>query len=690
MSPQQTIAHYRITSKLGQGGMGEVWRATDTKLSRDVAIKILPDSFAQDADRLARFTREAQVLASLNHPNIAAIYGVEERALIMELVPGPTLAERIAQGAIPLEEAMPIARQIAEALEYAHEHGVVHRDLKPANIKITPEGRVKVLDFGLAKALGNEAASSDPASSPTLTMRATVAGVIMGTAGYMAPEQARGQNVDKRADVWSFGVVFYEMLAGRPLFTGPTISDTLAAVLKTEADVSAIPARARPIVERCLRKDPRLRWRDIGDVRIALDEGVPVSVVEPRRRSLLWPAALVLTVAVAGGLLWRATRPVEHPLVRLNVDLGPDALVGLNTTVAISPDGRRIVFPVRGPDGKQQLATRLLDQAQPTMLSGTEGGHDPFFSPDGQSIAFFHGGELKRIPALGGVPVTLCSASIAQGANWGENDMIAAAVGPLSPIQRIPAAGGARHALTKLAPGESTHRWPQILPGARAVVFTAAPSLYATDNASIEAVSLQTGQVKILYRGGYYGRYLPSGHLVFVHQGALFGVKFDPDRLEVRGAPVPLLEDVAANPATGGGQFDFSTTGTFVYAAGKNAAQSWQVAWLDAAGKTQPLLALPGAYGAPRLSPDGKKLAFLFNGDIHIHDLERDTTTRFTFSGHVSSPVWAPDGRHLVFLPFRTDSASSGRALTVRGIPKPCWSGRRTSLRPGRFLPRGA
>jgi serine/threonine-protein kinase len=307
------------------------------------------------------------------------------------------------------------------------------------------------------------------------------------------------------------------------------------------------------------------------------------------------------------------------------------------------------VFPARGPDGKQQLATRLLDQAQPTLLPGTEGAHDPFFSPDGQSIGFFHGGELKRIPAQGGVPVTLGGATMAQGASWGTDDTIAAALGVLSPIQRIPAAGGARQAFTKLASLELSHRWPQILPGARAVVFTAASSLNAMDNASIEALSLQTGQVKILYRGGYYGRYLPSGHLVFVHQGALFGVKFDPDRLEVHGSPVPLLEDVAANPATGGGQFDFSTTGTFVYAAGKNAAQSWQVAWLDAAGTTQPLLALPGAYGAPRLSPDGKKLAFLSNGDIHIHDLERDTTTRFTFSGHDNAPVWAPDGKHLVF-----------------------------------------
>jgi serine/threonine-protein kinase len=285
MSLGLSVAHYRITAKLGEGGMGEVWRATDTKLDRQVAIKILPEALAADPDRMARFEREAKVLASLNHPNIAAIHGVEERALVMELVEGPTLAERIAQGAIPLDEALPIAKQIAEALEYAHERGVVHRDLKPANIKITPEGRVKVLDFGLAKAMSSEAgAAGRPEASPTLTMRATMAGVILGTAAYMSPEQARGQEADKRADIWSFGVVLYEMLAGRALFAGPTISDTLAAVLKTEPDVTAVPAAVRPIVERCLRKDPRQRWQAIGDVRIALEEGPPV--VQAMRRRL--------------------------------------------------------------------------------------------------------------------------------------------------------------------------------------------------------------------------------------------------------------------------------------------------------------------------------------------------------------------------------------------------------------------
>src|SRR5215469_2502300 len=410
MSPEPAIAHYRITAKLGEGGMGEVWRATDTKLNRDVAVKVLPDAFVADPDRLARFTREAQVLASLNHPNIAAIYGVEERALVMELVEGPTLAERIERGRIPLDEALAIARQIAEALEYAHERGVIHRDLKPANIKISPEGRVKVLDFGLAKAVSGEPAAVDPISSPTLTMRSTQPGVILGTAAYMSPEQARGQNVDRRADIWAFGVILFEMLTGRQLFPGRTVSDTLAHVLKGDIDLTGIPAEIRPVLERCLRRDPLLRWRSIGDVFLLLEQGISAPSPVAARRSV-WPWAIagasVLALAVTGAQLWNATRSVDHPLIRFSVDLGPEAMPGLNLTAAISPDGRRLVFPARGPDGRQRLATRLLDQAQFTLLPGTENGSDPFFSPDNQWIAFFAGLALRKISVLGGAPETV-------------------------------------------------------------------------------------------------------------------------------------------------------------------------------------------------------------------------------------------------------------------------------------------
>jgi serine/threonine-protein kinase len=352
MSPQQTIAHYRITSKLGEGGMGEVWRATDTKLNRDVAIKILPEAFARDPDRMARFTREAQVLASLNHPNIAAIYGVEERALVMELVEGETLPL-----GVPFETALNFARQIAEALEYAHERGIIHRDLKPANIKVTPEGRVKLLDFGLAKAMSNEVLSGDPASSPTLTIGATAAGVIMGTAAYMSPEQARGKPVDRRADIWAFGCVLYEMLTGRPVFHGETTSDILAGVIKQDPDLAAVPAQLRGIVEKCLRKDPRVRWRDIGDVRLALDEPPPQSMQPPSRRSVTpWIAAaaiLALALAITGALLWRATQPIPHPLLRFTDDLEVESAT---SGIALSPDGTRLSFV-----SSDRLYVRLLD-----------------------------------------------------------------------------------------------------------------------------------------------------------------------------------------------------------------------------------------------------------------------------------------------------------------------------------------
>jgi serine/threonine-protein kinase len=654
MSPQESIAHYRIVSKLGEGGMGEVWRATDTKLNRDVAVKVLPESFASDLDRMARFEREAQVLASLNHPNIAAIYGVEQAAIVMELVEGPTLAERIAAG-MSVDDVLPILHQLVDALEYAHEKNVVHRDLKPANVKITPEGRVKVLDFGLAKAMVAQAETgefADSVSSPTLTMRATIAGTLMGTAAYMAPEQARGQNVDKRADIWAFGVVVYEMLASRQLFAGLTISDTLAAVLKEEPEWERIPPHLRRLLRSCLQKDPRQRLRDIGDAR-TLMEGPAHPASAPVRRTIpIWAAAvLTLTLLVTGAFLWRATRPVDHPLVRLSVDLGPEATPGLNLTIGISPDGRRLVFPARGPDGKQQLATRLLDQAQATLLPGTEGGRDPFFEPDGQWIGFVSGTQLKKISVQGGAPVTVGNAvTSTAGASWGEDGNIILTTGNVFPLSRIPAAGGVMQPLTRLGAGEATHRWPQILSGGDAVLFTASSSATAVDNANVEAISLKTGKVKILQRGGYYGRYLPSGHLVYLHQGVLFGVRFDLGRLEVRGTPVPLLEDVAANSLTGGGQFDFSSTGTFVYAAGKSAVQTWQITWLDSSGKMQPLILAPGAYANPRFSPDGRKLAFLgSDSDIHVHDLERDTTTHLTFLGGLALPVWTPDGRDIVF-----------------------------------------
>jgi serine/threonine-protein kinase len=670
------IAHYRIKSKLGEGGMGEVYRATDTKLNRDVAIKVISEAFASDSNRMARFAREAQVLAALNHPNIAAIYGVEESALVLELIEGPTLAERIAQGPMSPEEALPIAKQIAEAVEYAHERGVVHRDLKPANIKLTGPasghpGRVKVLDFGLAK-LAEQ--SGQPATALTQSM------ALAGTPGYLAPEQLQGKPADARSDIFAFGCVLYELLSGRRAFPGDTLAASLASTAMAEPKpIEGVPGALEYLVRRCLRKDPARRIQHMGDVRVALEdikedsESLIVSAAGARpfvRRgsALPWAIAAVLAVAaaVASGALWRATRPIEHPLLRLNVDLGPDAVTGASTTVAISPDGRRLVFLVRGPDGKQQLATRLLDEPQVTLLPGTENGRDPFFSPDSQWIGFWAAGEVKKISVQGGAPVTLCHAGSFMGASWGEDGNIVATLGILEPLTRLPVSGGAPQRLTKLAAGEATHRWPQALPGGKAVLFTAAASPAGMVDASIQAVVLQTGAVKVVQRAGYYGRYLPSGHLVYVNQGVLFGEPFDLARLEVRGAPTPVLEDVAGDPAWGGGQFDFSAApsgaGTLVYLAGKENVRRWPIVWMDSSGKMQPLLTAPGIYFNPRFSPDGRRLALdetSKGSDIFVYDLERGTMVRLTFDGHSQGPVWSPDGARIA---FRTNAAA-GTAL---------------------------
>jgi serine/threonine-protein kinase len=656
MSPQQTIAHYRITSKLGEGGMGEVWRATDTKLGRDVAIKILPESFAQDADRLARFTREAQVLASLNHPNIAAIYGVEERALVMELVEGETL-----HGRLPLETALDYAKQVASALEAAHEKGIVHRDLKPANIKITPEGVVKVLDFGLA-AMTQPAGSgsADASVSPTLTISPTRAGMILGTAGYMSPEQARGKPVDKRADIWAFGVVLYEMLAGGQLFIGETVSDTLAAVLTREPDWNRVPVEARRLLQRCLEKDPKRRLRDIGDIGLLLDEA-PATPVTRAPGRLPWAVAGVFAIAAAIALWapWHAG-PGLQPLVRLDVDLGSDVSLGSprGSDTVLSPDGTRLVYV-----SKSRLFTRRLDQRTATEMAGTEGAFAPFFSPDGQWVAFFTASELKKVFVQGGAALPLCNALRGSGGSWGVDGNIIVASG-LEGLSRISSAGGPATALTERA----VHRWPQILPGGNAVLFTAFSVPDETDGANIEVMSLKDRRRKILQQGGTFGRFVPSGHLVYLHRGTMFAAPLDLDRLEIHGTPVPVLEEVAYN-GFGSAQFDFSGTGTLVYRSGRASGQL-TLQWLDGAGKAQPLPARPGNYQYPRLSPDGSRMALGLAGDIWVYELRRDTLTRLTQGMAANNPVWTPDGRHIVFRGsagmnwIRSDGSAKPQPLT--------------------------
>jgi serine/threonine-protein kinase len=539
--------------------MGEVYRARDPRMGREVAIKISAERFSD------RFEREVRAVAALNHPNICQIYDVGPNYLVMELVEGPTLADRIKQGAIPMEETLPIARQIADALEAAHEKGIVHRDLKPANVKIKPDGAVKVLDFGLAKIVEPATPTENPEISPTLTIEATRAGQILGTAAYMAPEQARGAVVDKRTGIWAFGVVLYEMLSGRRLFQGETISDTLASVLAKEPDWQRVPPKAQRLLKSCLEKDPKRRLRDIGDAWRQLDDA-PLPAASSALTWKVATAALVLTSAVALWSPWhRAVRPMEQASMRLDLDLGPDVSFGSTTGpgVILSPDGKRLVFVSEGVDGTRRLFTRRLDEAKGVQMPGTDGAYAPFFSPDGLWVGFFAQGKLKKTRIDGGEPLNLCDAPAGRGASWGEDGNIVAALDQQAGLRQVPSQGGDAVALTELnlEVGETTHRWPQVLPGGKAILFVASIAYGHYDDAGVAMVSLKNRQTKtLLAHAGMYPRYVPSGHLLYVTKGTLFAATFDLDSLEVRGAPTPLWE-VANNPNLGFGQLDFSRNG---------------------------------------------------------------------------------------------------------------------------------
>ena len=710
LAPGTRLGAYEILSLLGAGGMGQVYRARDTKLNRDVAIKVLPDSLANDSERLARFSREAQVLASLNHPNIAHIHGLEDStgvpALVLELVEGPTLADRIARGPIPLDEALPIAKQIADALEAAHEQGIIHRDLKPANIKVRDDGTVKVLDFGLAKALDPTPSSAPNATmSPTLSIHATQEGIILGTAAYMSPEQARGKTVDRRADIWAFGAVLFEMLTGNPPFPGEDISHVLARVIERDPEWSALPPALPPGLQTCLRrclvKDPRQRIRDIGDMRLALegafDRAVPptASGIRPTSaavRALPWAVAATFGVAAAALLLlwapWRAQMPVDRPLVRLDVDLGPEVSLptpsSAGSSVAISPDGTRLVYASGAPT---KLFTRRLDQARATELPGTQGATVPFLSPDGQWVGFVSGGKAAKISVEGGAVVPIATAPNIVRANWAEDGSL---LWTFLNLARIPAAGGPPETVAERRGGELGFNNPQLLPGGKAILMTV-DNPGPVDKTTIDVVTLADGQRKTVIRGGASARYLPTsngvGHLVYVSGATLFAIPFDPTTLTTRGTAVPIVSDVAHEVAVGVGQFDVSRSGTLVYRRSLGGASDLTtLQWVYAAGTREPLLANPRAYQELKLSPDGKRIALSIdeggNRDVWVYDPQRDAMTRLTFGGiDYRYPCWTPDGQVVVFSAVgsglfyaRADGAGQPQALTQSKNVQYPWS----------------
>jgi serine/threonine-protein kinase len=679
LEPGTRLGTYEIQSILGVGGMGEVYRALDTKLKREVAIKVLPEALSQDADRLARFQREAELLATLNHPNIGAVYGLEDSsgtpALVLELVEGPTLADRITVGALPIDEALAVARQIADALESAHERGVVHRDLKPANIKVTSEGTVKVLDFGLAKMLETSPAGSVLSMSPTLSVHATYAGVILGTAAYMSPEQARGRTVDKRSDIWAFGCVLYEMLTGARAFDGEDVTETLGAVIHKEPPLDALPpstpATVRSVLQRCLQKDVKQRFRDIGDVRLALagafEAHSPASAAQtlppPRRRSLVAIVALTALAAfsIAAIATWVVIRQTQGAPQLARFAIPPSSThslspFGFDRDIAISPDGAYIVYR-----SQQQLVVRALDQLEARPLTSTVGGRQPFVSPDGRWVGFFASGEIKRVPITGGPALTtLRIVQALRGASWGEDDtIIFATTETATGLLSVPATGGEPKVLTKpdTAAGEADHMYPSLIPGGRAVLFTITAVSGQVENAQIAVLNLETGQRTILVRGGSQADYVATGHLVYAVSGTLRAVRFDPVRLEVLSDPVPVVEQVMT-VATGAGAANFAVSrgGTLVFIPGSAqtaTGPSRSLVWVTRQGREEPVNSPPRGYTSPKISPDGTRVALQIQDqelDIWVWDFARQTPTRLTFDrGPETQPVWTPDSRRIIF-----------------------------------------
>jgi serine/threonine protein kinase len=673
-----TLSSFNITAKLGEGGMGEVYRAEDTKLGRDVAIKVLPEAVAGDPERLARFEREAKVLAALDHPSIAAIYGLEEvdgrQLLIMQLAEGETLQERIAKGPVPLDQALPIALQIAEAVEAAHEKGIIHRDLKPANVKVTSDGQVKVLDFGLAKALEEEHEQGDIANSPTLTAAATQAGLIMGTAGYMSPEQASAQMADRRADVWSFGVVLAEMISGQQQFGGETVSHVLAAVLQKDPDWDQLPDDLpRPIAEllrRCMRKDPKQRLQAIGDARVVIQDYMadPASFAveapavvaaaqkQPRWKTAL-PWALVVLAAIAVASLSLRPEP-PSPILKATIP-PPDSagfhLNGLNPGPAVfSPDGSKIAFSATATDGVVRLYVRSLGASQAHLLSGTEGAQYPFWSPDSRWLGFFTqvDGTLKKIDSAGGPPMTLCEAADGKGGAWNREGVILFAPNSGDPIHRVSAAGGESEAVTEIDEElHNSHRHPRFLPDGRRFLFMARGD--GAKPSAVMAGSLDGEEPRPVVESPIQAEFA-SGHLLFARDSTLMARPFDPDKLEFTDEAIPLAEDVLRITAASLAVFSSSENGNLLYQTG-SAVAGTSIEWRELSGQVSGSLGDPAVVRTVMISPDNTMAAVVQaeeSGayDIWMQDIERDLRTRFTFDPGVEFwPAWSSDNQYLYF-----------------------------------------
>lgn len=700
LHPGARIGPYEVLSSLGAGGMGEVYRARDTKLGRDVALKILPDVFAADPERLARFEREARTLASLNHPHIAHLHGLQDsestgsgearaRAIVMELVEGEDLAAKIRRGPIALDEALAIARQVASALEGAHEQGIVHRDLKPANIKVRSDGVVKLLDFGLAKAFeGGSGVMTAGAleNSPTITspLDMTLRGVILGTAAYMAPEQAKGRAVDKRADVWAFGVVLYEMLVGSRPFVGSDTTDLIAQVLERTPDWTALPAHTpsnvRRLLRRCLEKDRRRRLRDCGDALLELSDPAPDQPDSGGATPSHWSRSPVvvglagLVIGTLGAGVWnvvRSTEPVSSSatgVTRFGIDGPTDRAGGGRLPVAISADGRRVVYVT-----SRQLQVRSFDDLTPRPLLGTEpeptpaGARgntgvaiQPILSPDGETVAYFQAGQLRRVPIAGGAPTVICACPNAFGATWGRDDTIlfgrASSAADTAGVWRVAATGGAPERVMATEPGQTALR-PQMLPDGDHVLFTLGTGEH-WDDANLVVQSIRTGARRVLVDRGVDGRYLASGYLVFGRDAVLHAVKFNLQRLEISGSPVPVLSGVSqqtSSGAWGGFEYAVSDEGTLVYVPAAVAAIRRVLVWVDRTGRVEELPTEPRAYQYPRFSPDGDRVALDLRdqqNDVWMWDLNRATLTRLTIGRRAGGPaIWSGDGRSVLFGP---------------------------------------